>query len=135
MRKLFLLVIAVLTAGLVVTGCSSSSGTTTGEVKRVGVDEFAKVVDTAGTVVVDVRTPAEFATGHLKGAVNIDVESSAFGGEIATLDKSKTYAVYCRSGNRSVSASKQMAELGIASVYDLDGGILAWEAAGKPVVR
>lgn len=101
---------------------------------QVGVAEFDQVVKTDGTRIIDVRTPAEYSAGHLPGAVNIDVESSSFGAEIAGLDKTVTYAVYCRSGNRSKVASQQLADAGFTHVYDLAGGINAWIAAGQAVV-
>lgn len=102
--------------------------------QRVDVETFSTVVTEPGVTVVDVRTPAEFAAGHLEGAVNIDVESGDFATRIADLDPEGTYAVYCRSGNRSAVAVGQMAQADITGTYDLDGGIVAWEAAGLPVV-
>lgn len=102
--------------------------------QRVGVTDFATAVGQPGVVVLDVRTPAEFAAGHLEGAVNIDVESSDFAAKVGELDKGTTYAVYCRSGNRSRVATQAMQQMGFTSLYDLDGGINDWAAAGQPVV-
>ena len=123
--------VALFSTTLLVAGCSSSSGT----VSTVSPTEFSQVVAKPGTQVVDVRTPAEYAAGHLDGAVNIDVEASGFGSQIAALDTAATYAVYCRSGNRSKTATKQMADAGITTIYELDGGINAWAAAGYPIVQ
>ena len=67
-------------------------------------------------VIIDVRTPEEFATGHLEGAVNIDVQSSDFAQNIMQLDKDGEYFVYCRSGNRSGQAISQMAQMGFADL-------------------
>ena len=86
-----------------------------------------------GATVIDVRTPAEFAAGHIPDAVNIDVESSSFADDIAELDQSETYVVYCRTGRRSALAADQMAEAGFSSVKDL-GGLSSWANAGYPVV-
>ena len=86
-----------------------------------------------GTVVLDVRTPAEFATGHLPGAQNIDIEGADFATRIAALDKTATYAVYCHSGNRSAMAPEQMTAADFAHVYDLAGGISAWQSMGGPM--
>jgi phage shock protein E len=122
---------AVLTLGLVVAGCSSSGQA----ISTVDANKFSEVVQTAGTQVIDVRTPAEFAAGHLQGATNIDVESATFADQIAALDRTGTYAVYCRSGNRSRTATQQMADAGFSTLYDLDGGLTAWTAAGLPVVQ
>lgn len=125
-------VMALFTLGavLTLTGCSTSQST----VSLVGVDEFAHTAASSGTEIIDVRTPAEYAAGHLQGATNIDVEGGAFSQGIAGLDKSNTYAVYCRSGNRSKTATQQMADAGFTHVVELDGGINAWIAAGQPVV-
>ena len=84
-------------------------------------------------VLVDVRTPEEFAEGHIEGAVNINLQGPDFEGEIAELDPSATYVVYCRSGNRSATAAEIMADAGFTDVYDM-GGIVDWESAGGEVV-
>lgn len=94
---------------------------------------FAEAVKQPGTVLIDVRTPAEFAAGHLAGARNIDVEADTFTATIAELDKQESYAVYCRSGRRSADAAKIMSSAGFTTVVDLAGGINAWTAAGGPV--
>jgi rhodanese-related sulfurtransferase len=75
----------------------------------------------ADTVVVDVRTPAEFAEGHLDGAVNIDVSAPGFATVIADLPVAGSYVVYCRSGNRSAQAVAQMEQLGFTDVFDAGG--------------
>ncbi len=72
---------------------------------------------------IDVRTPQEFAAGHIEGALNINVESPDFAAQIAALDPDGTYAVYCRSGNRSRVAMQQMEQAGLANVFGLEGGI------------
>jgi len=95
--------------------------------------DFSTAMKAPGTVVLDVRTPAEFASGHLPQARNIDIEGSDFAAKIAALDKSATYAVYCRSGNRSGVALKQMAAAHFTHVYDMAGGIDAWQTMGGPM--
>ena len=100
---------------------------------RVGVDEFAGVLDRPGVQIVDVRTPAEFAQGHIPGAVNIPLQQADFAARIARLDPTGVYAVYCRSGNRSQPAVAAMRDAGIGSVYELDSGIVGWTAAGRAV--
>ncbi len=87
----------------------------------------------AGVVILDVRTPQEFAGGHLPGAINVDVESADFTTKIGSLDKAATYAVYCRSGNRSNTAMQEMAKDGFTDVADLTGGITAWSSAGGTI--
>ena len=85
-------------------------------------------------MLLDVRTPAEFATGHLPGAMNLDVESAEFATLVGQLDTAKNYAVYCRSGNRSKVAMTALQQLGITSAFDLSGGIGAWQSAGGEIV-
>ena len=67
-------------------------------------------------MIIDVRTPAEFATGHLDGAVNIDIQSPDFTDRIGELERSGSYVVYCRSGNRSGMAMAQMLDMGFTDV-------------------
>ena len=95
--------------------------------------DFAAALKRPGTVILDVRTPAEFAQAHLPGAINIDVTGD-FAAGMATLDPTRPYAVYCHSGNRSAAAVQAMSSAGFANVYDLDGGILAWQKSGGEVV-
>jgi rhodanese-related sulfurtransferase len=87
-------------------------------------------VAAADHLLLDVRTPEEFASGHIPGAVNISVDALA--SRLSELPTNQPIVVYCRSGNRSVTASQILAEAGYTSIYDL-GGIIAWEAAGLPV--
>jgi rhodanese-related sulfurtransferase len=82
--------------------------------------------------VIDVRTPSEFAAGHLSNAVNIDLEGGQFSQGIAALPKDAAYMVYCHSGRRSAIAASTMAAAGFTTIYDL-GGIASWQAAGLPV--
>ncbi len=86
-------------------------------------------------VIIDVRTPEEFADGHIENAVNIDFYAETFRDELNKLDKDKTYFIYCRSGNRSGSALDIMAELNFREVYNLSGGITAWGREGLPTVK
>lgn len=85
--------------------------------------------------VLDVRTPEEFAEGHVAGATLIDFYEPDFAQRIAELDREATYVVYCRSGNRSGQATALMSEQGFEAVNDVGGGVVAWEAAGLPLVR
>ena len=88
----------------------------------------------ADLVILDVRTPDEFAEGHIDGAVMIDFYGDDFAAELSTLDHDVPYVLYCRSGNRSGQTLAMMGQLGFTSVQDVDGGILAWEEAGLPTV-
>lgn len=96
--------------------------------------EEALHTDTAA-VLIDVRQPDEYAEGHLRGAQLLNVlETATFQADIAALDKSKHYYIYCRSGRRSHNAATQMKAIGL-QVTDLKGGITAWQSAGKPIVK
>lgn len=86
-------------------------------------------------VILDVRTPEEFAEGHVEGAVMIDFYEPDFAEQIAGLDRDGSYLLYCRSGNRSEQARTLMADLGFSDVADVEGGIVAWTEAGLPLVR
>lgn len=143
------MVIAALVVGLGwgLNGCSSDSATSevsatagpTAEAAPAAGSElepqdFAAALKRSGTTLIDVRTPAEFAEGHLPGAVNIDVESPTFVDQVRALDPAGTYALYCHSGNRSGVAMANMMQLGFTQVYHLAGGISAWQDAGGDVV-
>lgn len=95
---------------------------------------FAAALKAPETVILDVRTAEEYAEGHIPGAVNIDVQSPDFAGQVAALDPDVPYAVYCRSGNRSRVALDLMGQLGITDAYHLAGGVGAWQQAGGELV-
>jgi phage shock protein E len=141
-------VVAVVAAGLILpagaTGCSSDraasatesvSAATPAGPGRVDVAEFASVISRPGIQIIDVRTPAEFASGHIQGAVNIPVQSADFDTRVAQLDPTGHYAVYCRSGNRSQPAVAALKKAGITAIYELESGTNGWTAAGQPLVR
>ena len=115
---------------------------TTGEVQsgnpkavtpRAALDFIHRNKESSTFVILDVRTPEEFRSGYIEGAVNIDYYGPGFPVEIGKLDKTKTYLVYCRTGNRTESAFALMKELQFKEVYPVEGGITAWRAAGFPV--
>jgi phage shock protein E len=124
-------VIALIASVLLLAGCSSSASGVT----NMNVSEFSQKITETGVVTLDVRTPGEFAEGHIEGAQLIDFQSGNFENEIASLDKNATYAVYCRSGNRSGQAVKVMHDAGFHNVYNLNGGVIDWANAGLPLVN
>lgn len=128
MKKLLVLLAALLGVSLLA-ACGSSGSVTT-----VDPQAFLSTAKQQGVVVVDVRTPSEYAAGHVDGAINIDVEGGAFDAEIAKLDKNATYAVYCHSGRRSGLATDAMAKAGFTHVYNLQGGIADLQSAGAQIV-
>ena len=112
--------------------CGCGGGKNNERVKTVGVEELSEVMAQKDVRLIDVRTPKEYAEGHLQGAENIDVKATDFAERIK--DIKGTVAVYCRSGKRSLMAAEQLAKQG-CTLYNLDGGILAWQKAGKPTTN
>lgn len=111
---------AALALSVVMSGCAATADPT------IAIGE--------NTVVVDVRTPAEYAGGHLEGAVNIDLQSAEFDATIAELDPDDEYVVYCQSGNRSAQAVTAMEAAGL-EVQDAGGISEAEQATGLAIVQ
>jgi rhodanese-related sulfurtransferase len=86
-------------------------------------------------VVLDVRTPEEFQSGHIAGAKNVDFQDDKFAEQLAGLDKNAPYVLHCAAGGRSTRALKKMNELGFKTIYHMNGGFNAWKEAGKPVAK
>ncbi len=86
-------------------------------------------------LIIDIRTPQEFSEGHIKGAVNINLFDSTFLDQIGKYDKSIPIFLYCRSGNRTSSASAQLSKMGFVEIYDLKGGILNWARENFETIR
>lgn len=123
-----LLLTAVMGLGLLAACGQAGNG------KAIAPAAFEKAI-TPKAQLIDVRTPAEFAEGHLKDARNLDWTSGALQAEAAKLDKSAPVLLYCASGRRSAAAREFLSQQGFKDVQDMDGGIRAWTASGKPVVR
>jgi len=106
------------------------------EVKYLDAAAAAEVLtENPDVVVLDVRTPGEFSSGHIKGAVNVDFYTDDFEATIGKLATDKTYLVHCASGGRSSKALATLSVLGFESVIHLDGGFNEWERTGQPVER
>lgn len=129
MRSLAILLTMVF--ALLATACGG--GTDSG-IRTASADEAADVLadPPEGLVVLDVRTPEEFDAGHLAGATMIDFYETGFSAQIADLDRDAPYLMYCRTGNRSGQTRALMESLGFTNVIDVEGGIVAWTAAGHP---
>ncbi len=98
------------------------------------VDQFYdKLNEMNDAQVVDVRTPEEYAQGHLNKAQNININGSDFDSEIDKLDKNKPVFVYCLAGSRSASAAARMKAAGFKTIYDMSGGFMKWRSAGLPL--
>lgn len=90
---------------------------------------FETKMKAKNVVILDVRTPGEFKSGYIPGAINIDIYAADFQTQVQKLDKSKTYLVYCRSGARSSNAGNFMVTNGFKEVYNLQGGMMGWRGA------
>ena len=120
-----------LTCLLTVLGLTSACGQKNYE--DVDVNGFAELIADSSVVILDVRTAAEYAEGHIQGAVLIDQGQSDFMEKAKeALPTDTTIAVYCRSGRRSANAAGKLADVGYKCV-NLKGGIMAWKDANMPV--
>lgn len=120
-----LVIAATLAAsGLALSACAPNKGN----------PPMAAVDFTADTIVIDVRTPEEFDSGHLAGALNINWESAEFMQAVSTLDKSANYVIYCRSGNRAGQAIDMMTSMGFTNLTNLGSVDEAAKATGIAVV-
>ncbi|PKP48523.1 MAG: rhodanese-like domain-containing protein [Bacteroidetes bacterium HGW-Bacteroidetes-12] len=122
-----------------ITACGNSQNNAT-KIKKettievVDAQKFNELITQGGTIL-DVRTPEEWAQGIIKGAVKMNFYDADFSKQIETLDKTQPIYVYCKAGGRSGKTAKQLEKLGFTKVYDLDGGIGAWDEAGYKKVK
>lgn len=108
------------------TGTASVVNATNGTNQLLDSQEFiSKYKSMPDSILIDVRTPAEFNSSNISSSINIDYENPSFVSEINNLDKTKSYFIYCRSGNRSARAHRIMKDAGIENIYELKGGIVA----------
>ena len=141
----------IFTAGLILAisfaACGGGQETTKNTVQTAQTKQKAEVVNVQpeelkkalaegeDVIVLDVRTPEEWNQGYIDGAQNIDIYSDDFTGRVQKLDKNKTVYVYCRSGHRSMNASKKMINMGFTDVRNVEGGILLWTEKGFEVAK
>lgn len=135
---------------LVVIGCNTTTGTQspTSATEKGTMNEVAQEVPAEITVqdlhkllvnqndnrvLLDVRTPEEVAQGVIAGAVIIDYRGAGFEDQLKSLDPSKHYIIYCRSGGRSGRTQEMMEALGFQQVTNVLGGMNDWKVAGYPV--
>jgi rhodanese-related sulfurtransferase len=142
-RMLMLFVIVVIGFFLInmwaYRGVNSAQGTETQKIEHIAPGDAYELIqehrDDENFVILDVRTPAEFAQGYIENAINIDFYSKTFRDNLNKLDKEKTYLLYCRSGNRSGRTLKLMEELQFKTAYNMTGGILQWVAERRSVTK
>jgi len=127
MHRLQTRLVIVFLVALVAAVAAGCGGSSTSAVTKVDAAKAVGMLDSR--TVIDVRTPAEFAAGHVAGARNIDVEAADFATQVGSLDKKAPYLLYCRSGRRSALAADQMAGMGFTDIVD-GGGMADLVAAG-----
>ncbi len=128
MRALYLFLFL---SGAAIYSCQSQSSGGVVDAKTF----YDQIKSAKDPVVLDVRTPEEYAEGHIVHAINLDYYNDDFKDQVRKLDKSKSYFVYCQAGGRSNSAATFMQKEGFLKVYDLDGGILEWQKNKFPVIK
>ncbi|MCF8465708.1 MAG: rhodanese-like domain-containing protein [Flavobacteriales bacterium] len=127
--------LTVLFVAVMMVSCSNGQSKSEGGsiAENVNVEQFASHIE--GAQLLDVRTPEEWNAGIIEGATMANFYDADFDANLAKLDKEKPVAVYCKSGGRSGQAMAKMQELGFKEVYNLNGGIGAWQGADKPTVK
>ena len=136
-----LLVVAILAAaafflGFVFHRASICNAAADSGSRTISATEFNRHLSVCHPTLIDVRTGDEFASGHITGAINADVsQTEAFNQYLNTLDKNRSYFIYCRTGKRSAQALELMTQQGFTQVTNLDGGITTWQSANFPVVK
>ncbi|MEZ5743753.1 MAG: rhodanese-like domain-containing protein [Sphingomonadaceae bacterium] len=125
---------ALVPAALALASCGVGDATaSTVSVENLWAKDLAQQITKGDVILVDVRTPEEFAEGHIEGAVNLPL--GAFDPAAVPVAEGKEPVFYCRSGRRSTDAAEQYAAHTKLPATHLDGGIIAWEEAGLPVVK
>ncbi|MCH7399639.1 rhodanese-like domain-containing protein [Belliella sp. DSM 107340] len=106
------------------------------DVKTLSANDFEKLSKKGRkAVILDIRTPDEVNEGHIKDAVFADYLGGEFESKLESLNKKKTYYVYCRSAKRTIPATEKMKELGFKKVYMLEGGLNNWINSGKEITK
>ncbi len=107
----------------------------TTQIEEMSAEKFYERIKQGNVVVIDVRTPREYAEGHIPGAINIDFYAPDFESKIAALDKDKEYLVHCRSGNRSRRSMQVFKKHGFKKIGHLTHGINEWYQKGLPIEK
>lgn len=139
MRTLLPIAIAIILLSSCSKPAAENAGTNseqaTFRIQQADAAQFKKLTESPDALVLDVRTAAEVAEGHLPNAVNIDIYGTDFMAKVQELPKDREILVYCTVGARSQQAADILSKQGFAKVYNLDGGIVAWQRNGFEVVR
>lgn len=120
---------ALLGVAVVIAGCSPAAPAS---VQNLSPDDYVETVRSSDHVLIDVRTPSEFADGFIEGAINIPVQELEQ--RLSEVPEGQTIVLYCRSGNRSSQAATILENAGFSDIYDM-GGIIQWQGAGYSLVQ
>lgn len=121
-KKITLLIIAFV---LFLVGCSSNGTNSIRSYENISTDEAQSMITKKEVEIIDVRTPGEFAEGHVPEAVNLPLQDLE--NQVSNLDKNKSYLIVCRSGNRSGQASEVLVSKGFSHIYNMEGGMNQWK--------
>ncbi len=114
----------------------SETTATSVDVVNLGTADFdEKLKSTASKIVLDVRTDEEFNSGHLQGAINMNVNDPSFGDRLKQLDTTQPVFVYCLAGGRSARAAEILKDMGFPAVYNMEGGVSRWTYENRPLER
>lgn len=128
MKRLLIILFIIITLTITITGCTSMEKNKTGTetaYKKISAEEAKAIIDSEDVIILDVRTQEEYNEGHIENSVLLPVNDIADKAEEKLPDKDAKILVYCRSGNRSATAAKQLIKMGYTNVYDF-GGINSW---------
>jgi rhodanese-related sulfurtransferase len=132
----YIILLQLILIGLILASCGAQQD---GTITALSAKEASALIDNhrgdPKFIILDIRTPGEYQSGHLKNAVMIDYYSKSFVDSIGRLDREKSYLVYCRSGNRSGRSIDLFKKLQFKKIYHLSSGINSWYAAGLPVAK
>lgn len=128
MKRFLIVLLIVIVITIVFTGCTAKDNNQPGTENsyiKISAEEAKEIIESEDVIVLDVRTQEEYNEGHIKNAVLLPVNDIAVKAEEVLADKDAKILVYCRSGNRSSTASKELIKMGYTNVYDF-GGIISW---------
>ncbi|MDD4047080.1 MAG: rhodanese-like domain-containing protein [Tissierellia bacterium] len=128
MKRILIILFIVILITIIFTGCTSMEKEQTGtetEYKKISAQEAKAIIESEDVIILDVRTQEEYNEGHIENSVLLPVNDISAKAEEILTDKDAKILVYCRSGNRSATASKQLIKMGYTNVYDF-GGINSW---------
>ncbi|MEE9346782.1 MAG: rhodanese-like domain-containing protein [Robiginitomaculum sp.] len=141
MKTLIIIALAV----VLLAACSKAISASSSEGQASGSQAAITFVDARGAAqmiaerddltVIDVRTPREFESGHIEGAINIDFKARDFAEQLSRIDPDKAYLIHCRSGGRSKASLRSFKALNFTNITHMDGGTIGWNAARLPLTQ